>query len=195
MASSGDERSPPRKEETEKQEEPEYGKNQTVFVRGVREANEEPLREAFGQYGTVVKVIIPTGARGVRGYAFVIFETEDQANKAVDELNGKEVNGTVIECNISKYGKGETGRNRRRDDDRYDRYERRSRYDRYDRYDDDDRRDYGRRRDDRRYDDYEDRRRDRDRYDRRERSRYDHDRDDRRDYRRSRDDYDRRRRD
>ena len=190
MASSGDERSPPRKEETDKQEEPEYGKNQTVFVRGVREANEEPLREAFGQYGTVQKVTIPTGPRGVKGFAFVMMETEEQANKAVDELNGKEINGTVIECNIAKYGKGETGRNRRRDEGRY---EHRSRYDRYD---DDDRRDYGRgRRDDRRYDDYDDRRRDRDRYDRRERSRYDHDRDDRRDYRRSRDDYDRRRRD
>lgn len=145
------------------------------------EYTEAKLKEIFGKYGEVLDSKIPTNPAGrSRGYGFVSFALKEDAQKAVDELNNKEMEGRKVEVAFAKGDKKSP------------------RSDRRDRKPRDDRRDYDRRRaDDDRY--YRDDRRDRDRYSRRyeddyyDRRRYDDDydrRSDRRDYRR--DDYDRR---
>lgn len=66
---------------------------------------DDGLRQAFTQAGTVVsaKVMMdkmnPTRSRG---FGFVEMETDEAAQKAVDTLNGTELDGRKIIVNIAK---------------------------------------------------------------------------------------------
>uniref|UniRef100_A0A672HQE1 Polyadenylate-binding protein n=1 Tax=Salarias fasciatus TaxID=181472 RepID=A0A672HQE1_SALFA len=55
--------------------------------------DDEKLREVFSKYGQSV-MIDDTGKS--RGFGFVSFERHEDAQKAVDEMNGKELNGKLI---------------------------------------------------------------------------------------------------
>ena len=129
---------------------------------------EAKLKEMFQECGEVINARVPINERGQsKGYGFVAMKKED-ADKAIEKLNNKEIDGRLIKVELSIP---------RRERPRRDDFERRDRR----RYDDDD--DYYRRR---RYDDYDRERRDRRRYD-------DYDRDRRYDDRYDRYDRDRRR--
>ncbi|KAL8125734.1 hypothetical protein AgCh_013122 [Apium graveolens] len=56
------------------------------------------LSEAFSQYGQVVEatVVIDRVSDRSKGFGFVTFASEDEADKAVTEMNGKQLNGRVI---------------------------------------------------------------------------------------------------
>jgi nucleolin len=58
----------------------------------------EEILELFGTVGPVVDVVMPLDrASGrPRGFAFVEFETAEDAEKAIETLNGKEVAGRAI---------------------------------------------------------------------------------------------------
>lgn len=129
---------------------------------------EAKLKEMFQEFGDVISARVPVNERGQsKGYGFVTMKKDD-ANKAIEKLNNKDIDGRLIKVDISVPRKERP----RRDD--YDRRERR-RYDDYDEYDRRDRRrydDYDRdRRERRRYDDYDRDRRYDDRYDRYDRDR------------------------
>jgi len=61
----------------------------------------EQLLEAFGAIGPVQDVVMPldrmTGR--MRGFAFVEFESEDDAAKAIEALDGKELAGRPLRVN------------------------------------------------------------------------------------------------
>lgn len=63
----------------------------------------EELESAFSAYGTVVEVKIPidrdTGR--VRGFAFVTFDSQQAAEKAL-ALDGSELNGRAIRVNVAQ---------------------------------------------------------------------------------------------
>lgn len=65
------------------------------------EATEQQLRDAFGAHGEVVDVMImrdrQTGR--ARGFAFISFATQDQADRAIEQMRGYEINGRAIICN------------------------------------------------------------------------------------------------
>jgi len=65
---------------------------------------EADIEQMFAQSGKVVSVAIPvdrdTGRK--RGFAFVEMDTEAEAEAAIQNLNGKEVEGRQIAVNISK---------------------------------------------------------------------------------------------
>lgn len=63
----------------------------------------EELEAAFSVYGPVVEVKIPIDrdTNRVRGFAFVTFETQSAAEKAL-ELDGKELNGRPIRVNVAQ---------------------------------------------------------------------------------------------
>jgi len=65
---------------------------------------EADLEQMFAQSGKVVSVAIPvdrdTGRK--RGFAFVEMDTEAEAEAAIQDLNGKEVEGRQLAVNISK---------------------------------------------------------------------------------------------
>lgn len=58
---------------------------------------DEKLRDVFEVYGKIVSAKVMTQDDGkAKGFGFVSFEDHEAASKAVDELNGKEVQGRIL---------------------------------------------------------------------------------------------------
>ncbi|KAF5448504.1 hypothetical protein F2P56_029032 [Juglans regia] len=109
----------------------------------------------FDKYGKVVDIFIPRNRRtgDSRGFAFVRYKYADEAQKAVDRLDGKVVDGREITVQFAKYGpnaekidkgriiesssrsRSRSPRRRYRDDYRDRGSKRRSRSRSFDRYD------------------------------------------------------------
>ncbi|GFP96871.1 serine/arginine-rich splicing factor sc35 [Phtheirospermum japonicum] len=66
----------------------------------------DDLFPLFDKYGKVVDVFIPRDRRtgDSRGFAFVRYKYQDEAQKAVDKLDGREVDGRQIMVQFAKYG-------------------------------------------------------------------------------------------
>jgi cold-inducible RNA-binding protein len=67
-------------------------------------SGEEDLRELFGKVGAVESVSIPTDmATGrPRGFAFVEMNVDDDATRAIDELNQAEFQGRRLTVNEAR---------------------------------------------------------------------------------------------
>eukprot|EP00092_Neocalanus_flemingeri_P026239 GFUD01028440.1.p1 GENE.GFUD01028440.1~~GFUD01028440.1.p1 ORF type:complete len:386 (-),score=125.17 GFUD01028440.1:24-1181(-) len=77
-----------------------------LFVNNVSEGTtQDDLKLAFAAHGTVTDAYNPG-----KGFAFVNFASADEAQAAIDALNGKEVFGREIECNLAKFKKVQKGR-------------------------------------------------------------------------------------
>jgi len=65
---------------------------------------ENDLRDAFAAYGTVVETNLVTDrATGrPRGFAFVTMNSPEEAQKAIDALNGKELGGRALNVNVAR---------------------------------------------------------------------------------------------
>ncbi|MEM9218080.1 MAG: RNA-binding protein [Cyanobacteria bacterium P01_F01_bin.150] len=77
----------------------------TIYVGNLSfQANEEDLREVFGEYGEVQRVQLPTDRETgkKRGFAFVTMASEDEEGKAIDELDGAEWMGREIKVNKAR---------------------------------------------------------------------------------------------
>ena len=66
--------------------------------------DEADLRESFEAYGTVdsVKIITDKFTGRSKGFGFVEMSNDDEAQKAIDELNGATVEGRTIVVNKSE---------------------------------------------------------------------------------------------
>ncbi|XP_020552059.1 serine/arginine-rich splicing factor SC35-like isoform X1 [Sesamum indicum] len=66
----------------------------------------DDLFPLFEKYGKVIDVFIPRDRRTgeSRGFAFVRFMYKDEAQKAVDKLDGRVVDGREIAVQFAKYG-------------------------------------------------------------------------------------------
>lgn len=65
---------------------------------------EDDLKQIFGEYGEVVSVKIITDkytGRG-KGFGFVEMSNDEEASKAIDELNEKEVQGRNLKVNKAR---------------------------------------------------------------------------------------------
>ncbi|CAJ1936046.1 unnamed protein product [Sphenostylis stenocarpa] len=118
----------------------------------------DDLFPLFDKYGKVVDIFIPKDRRTgeSRGFAFVRYKYADEAQKAVDRLDGRMVDGREITVQFAKYGpnaerihkgriietaqrsryrsRSRSPRKRYRDDHRDRDYRKRSRSRSYDRY-------------------------------------------------------------
>jgi len=65
---------------------------------------EEDLKEIFEEYGAVgeTKIISDKFSGRSKGFGFVEMENDEEANKAIKELNNAEVSGRNIKVNESK---------------------------------------------------------------------------------------------
>ena len=65
---------------------------------------EDDLREVFAEYGAVRRVQLPTDRETgrVRGFGFVEMETEEDEDKAIEELDGAEWMGRSMKVNKAK---------------------------------------------------------------------------------------------
>ncbi len=66
--------------------------------------NDDSLNEFFAQAGTVVsaKVITDRDSGRSKGFGFVEMSTDEEAAKAVAELNGKDLDGRAINVNEAR---------------------------------------------------------------------------------------------
>lgn len=71
-----------------------------VYVKNFAdELDDDKLRELFGEYGKIISAKVMAGDDGKsRGFGFVSFEEPEGAERAVDAINGREVNGRIIYC-------------------------------------------------------------------------------------------------
>ena len=84
------------------------GNGSKLFVHNVsEETSQEELWDAFAKHGTVTDAFNPG-----RGFAFITYSTSDEAQKAIAAMDGKEVCGREIQCNLAKpkENKGDRGR-------------------------------------------------------------------------------------
>ena len=78
---------------------------QKLFVGGIAFATtNEGLRELFAQSGTVVSATVVTdqSTGQSRGFGFVEMSTTEEADKAVQALNGRDLDGRSLKVEISK---------------------------------------------------------------------------------------------
>jgi cold-inducible RNA-binding protein len=92
---------------------------------------ENQLQDLFAQAGSVesVKVMRDMATGRARGFAFVEMSSDDEAQTAINQLNGQDLGGRALTVNEARpktegsfgggYGGGEGGGNRRRSEPRW----------------------------------------------------------------------------
>ncbi|KAK8553990.1 hypothetical protein V6N13_072911 [Hibiscus sabdariffa] len=76
-----------------------------LFVGGLSfYTTEKGLSDAFSQYGQVMeaKIVMDRVSDRSKGFGFVTYASEDEAEKAIAEMNGKDLNGRVIFVDYAK---------------------------------------------------------------------------------------------
>lgn len=83
------------------------------------DSNEQSLRDHFKDFTvTEVKIVMDKDTGRPRGFAFVEFETDDEARRAVSELDGVELEGRTLKVNEALDRPKGGGRGGDRRDDR-----------------------------------------------------------------------------
>ncbi len=85
----------------------------TIYIGNLSfEAEEDDLRNIFDEYGKVSRVSMPkdreTGKK--RGFAFVEMDSDEEEEKAIEELDNAEWMGRIIKVNKAKPKENRGGR-------------------------------------------------------------------------------------
>ncbi|KAK9811006.1 hypothetical protein WJX73_005608 [Symbiochloris irregularis] len=69
-----------------------------IFVKNLADSvTDEKLRELFGEFGAITSAVVMRDDEGnSKGFGFVNFDQADEAKAAVDDLNGKDVEGKLL---------------------------------------------------------------------------------------------------
>jgi RNA recognition motif-containing protein len=71
-----------------------------------KRTEDSELREVFSKYGSITRINIPRTLAGLnRGFAFVDFETADQAREAANQLNNTKFRSQILQVELSKESK------------------------------------------------------------------------------------------
>ncbi len=72
---------------------------------------ENDLNDAFAAFGTVTEtnLMMDRETGRPRGFGFVTMSSADEANKAIEALNGKDMDGRALTVNIAKPREERTG--------------------------------------------------------------------------------------
>lgn len=79
--------------------------NVRLFIGGLAwAATDEDLQKAFEPFGTIVSsAVIKNKETGrSKGFGFVEFETEEEASKAKEEMDGQEIAGRPIKIDFAR---------------------------------------------------------------------------------------------
>jgi cold-inducible RNA-binding protein len=79
--------------------------NNKLFVGGISfNTTQNDLQEAFGAHGTVTDstVITDRMTGKSKGFGFVTMSTVEEANRAVEAMNGKSLDGRSLTVNIAR---------------------------------------------------------------------------------------------
>ena len=75
-----------------------------LFVGGIATAtSEQELRAAFSEFGPIVDAVIlkDRGTGQPRGFGFVTMENRKDASRAIEQLDGRELNGRRLVVNVA----------------------------------------------------------------------------------------------
>jgi len=78
--------------------------NNKLFVGNISwSTSEDGLKTFFSQVGSVVevKVITDRNTGRSKGFGFVTMSSEEEAKKAMEELNGKELDGRALKVDVA----------------------------------------------------------------------------------------------
>ncbi len=87
-------------------------KNDRLYVGNISwDADENTLRAAFSPYGNVkdVKIITDRETGRSRGFGFVTMGTDDEAQAAIEALNGTMLEGRALRVNVAEERKPRGG--------------------------------------------------------------------------------------
>jgi RNA recognition motif-containing protein len=79
--------------------------NNKLFVGNLSfQTTENDLNDAFAAHGSVTEanLMMDRATNRSRGFAFVTMSTDEEAQKAIAAMNGKELNGRAITVNIAR---------------------------------------------------------------------------------------------
>ena len=79
--------------------------NKNIYVGGLPySVTDQELQEKFSAHGTVesAKVITDKYTGSSRGFGFVEMSTQQEAEKAIEALNGTELGGRTLTVNMAK---------------------------------------------------------------------------------------------
>lgn len=76
-----------------------------------KEVTDAQLNELATPFGTLVSAVVATDrdSGASKGFGFVEFSSDDEAQAAITGLNGREVNGQALKVNESRPRKERTG--------------------------------------------------------------------------------------
>jgi RNA recognition motif-containing protein len=86
--------------------------NQRLFVGNLAfNTTEEDLRSAFEAHGTVVeaKIITDRESGRSRGFGFLTMGTDEEAQRAIEAMNGVEIDGRALRVNVAEEKRPRTG--------------------------------------------------------------------------------------
>lgn len=79
--------------------------NNKLYVGNISyQMDESGLEKEFANFGTVksVKIVTDRDSGRSKGFGFVEMETEEDAQKAIESLDGKEMDGRAIRVNVAR---------------------------------------------------------------------------------------------
>src|SRR5213083_2873496 len=79
--------------------------NTKLFVGNLSfNTTENDLQDAFAAHGTVVEanLMVDRMTSRPRGFGFVTMSTPEEAQKAIEALNGKEIDGHALTVNVAR---------------------------------------------------------------------------------------------
>ncbi len=79
--------------------------NNKLFVGNLSfNITENDLQDAFAAHGTVTEanLMVDRATSRPRGFAFVTMSSAEEAQKAIDALNGKELDGRALTVNVAR---------------------------------------------------------------------------------------------
>jgi len=79
--------------------------NRKLFVGGLPwSTTDETLRKSFEGYGAIeeANVVRERDSGRSRGFGFVIFESPDDARRAMEAMNGREIDGREVRVDLAQ---------------------------------------------------------------------------------------------
>jgi cold-inducible RNA-binding protein len=86
--------------------------NNKLFVGNLSfKTTENDLQDAFSAHGTVTEtnLMVDRATNRPRGFGFVTMSTPEEAQKAIEAMNGKELDGRALTVNIARPREERTG--------------------------------------------------------------------------------------
>lgn len=67
-----------------------------------KDVNDEKLSSMFSEFGDIKEAVVIMDGDVSKGFGFVTFNNDEDADKAAKALDGKEIDGMAIKVNVAR---------------------------------------------------------------------------------------------